>query len=159
MQSIVSQYSIGTSESGVYLARIIGDDVQIWTASMTASKVQILWEGNTSEKRFKISEATDASGGNWEVIGGGSIAGSSSQMAFRARNNQNNASADEYYLAITLDDLEKGNAQTIVNALTNPPDPGTSNALSYITEGDTNCPEFLFEPKYPQSLDDLAWVQ
>jgi hypothetical protein len=160
-QSIVEQYSIGTTESGSYLARIIGNDVQIWTAGIVSgSKVQIMWEGNTGEKWFKISETTNASGGNWEVMGGGSIASPSSGMSLMARNNQNNNSSDPdtYYITTTLSSLENGTLQPILNALAQPPNPNTDSE-AYITEGNDNCLGFLGRDQYPNSLDDLAWVQ
>ena len=158
-QTILEQYSIGASESGVFLARVIGNDVEIWCASITESKVQIMWEGNTAEKSFRISECTNASTSdyNWEIIGGGSIASSTSEMAFMARNDSNNSSVDEYYLTITYDGLQNGTAQTILNAGTTPPNPSVS-VLTYIIEGNDNSLGFLGIDQYPNTLDDLAWV-
>ena len=164
-QTIVEQYGIGTTESGVFLARVIGNDVEIWCASInesTASKVQIMWEGNTAEKTFSISECTNASTSdyNWEAMGGGSIALSTSEMAFMARNDSNNSSNDEYYLTIPYDSLLTGTEQTPpVNASTTPPDPSSNEVLSYITEGNANCLGFLVIDQYPNAISDLAWSQ
>jgi len=159
-QTILEQYSIGASESGVFLARVIGNDVEIWCASITESKVQIMWEGNTAEKSFRISACTNASTSdyNWEIIGGGSIASSTSEMAFMARNDSNNSSVDEYYLTITYDGLQNGTAQTILNAGTTPPNPSVS-VLTYIIEGNDNSLGFLGIDQYPNTLEDVAWVQ
>jgi hypothetical protein len=162
-QTIVEQYSIGTTESGVFLSRVIGNDVKIWCASITestVSKVQIMWEGNTAEKSFRISECTNASTSdyNWEVMGGGSIASPASEMAFMARNDSNNSSVDEYYLTITYDNFQYGTAHTILNASTTPPDPSVS-VLSYIIEGNDNSLGFLGIDQYPNTLENVAWVQ
>ena len=157
-QTIVEQYVIGNTESGAYLALVEGDVVRIWHASITGSKAQFRWEGNTNEKSFKISECTNAAGDNWEVMGGGSIASPASEMAFMARNDSNNSSVDEYYLTITYDSLQNGIAQTIRNAGTTTPDPSVS-VLSYIIEGNDNSLGLLGIDQYPNTLEDLAWVQ
>jgi hypothetical protein len=158
-QTIVEQYVKG-NVSAVFLARIIGNDVQIWFAGIRDHKVQGMWEGNTGSKTFKITECTDASALNWEVMGGGSVASSTSQMAFMARNNQNGNSSDSntYYITTTLNGLENGTLQAIINADAVPPNPNT-DAQAYITEGDPECFGFLGIQNYPNSLDDLAWVQ
>jgi len=153
-QTIVEQYTIGYSESGVFLARNSGSRIQVWVSAVNDSNVQIMLECSTSEGWFKITEASNASGGNWEVIGGGSISGPSSQMAFMARNNANNSSNDEYYLTISLEDLENGSDQTVMNAQSTPPSSSTNDVLAYIS-GEN----FFIDPKYPVSLDELAWVQ
>lgn len=148
-QAIMEQYTIGGSEAGAYIATIEGDNIQFWNADITSSKVQIMWEGNTSDKSFKISECTDASEGNWEVMGGGASTG---EMAFIARNKVNNDSQDEYYITISADDLADGLEQPIINAKTLPPD-GTG-ILRYIT---TDSLSFLSD--YPDTPDDLTWNQ
>ncbi|MGD0822850.1 MAG: hypothetical protein ABSA71_19135 [Desulfomonilia bacterium] len=166
-QTIVEQYTIGTTESGVFLARVIGNDVEIWCASITestASKVQIMWEGNTAEKSFSISECTNASStpdSNWEVMGGGGIASSTSEMAFMARNDQNDNSSDfgTYYITPTLNDLENGTLQPIINFLAQAPDPNTDSVEAYITEGNASCIGFLGRDQYPNAISDLAWSQ
>jgi hypothetical protein len=157
-QTIVEQYVIGNTVSGAYLAMIEGNVVRVWHAGITGSKVQFRWEGNTNEKSFKISECTNAAGGNWEVMGGGSIASFASEMAFMARNNLNNSSVDEYYLTITYDSLQNGTAQTIKNAATTPPDASVT-VLSYIIAGNDISLEFLGIDQYPNTLEDVAWVQ
>jgi hypothetical protein len=158
-QTIVEQYVMG-NVSAVFLARIIGSDVQIWFAGIGDHKVQGMWEGNTASKTFKISECTNASAGNWEVMGGGSVASSTSEMAFMARNDQNNNSSDSYtyYITATLNGLENGTLQPIINADAVPPTPNTG-AQAYITEGAPECFGFLGRESYPNTLDDLAWVQ
>jgi hypothetical protein len=161
-QTLVEQYAIGTSESGVFLARVIGNDVEIWCASITestASKVQIMWEGYIAERSFEIAECTNAAGGNWEVMGGGSIASASSEMAFMARNDQNSNSSesDTYYITTTLSSLENGTLQPIFNAGATAPNPNTVEA--YITEGNVNCIGFLGPDQYPNAISDLAWSQ
>jgi hypothetical protein len=159
-QTIVEQYVMGNAVSAVFLARIIGSEVQIWFAGIGDHKVQGMWEGNTSSKTFKISECTNSSAGNWEVMGGGGIASASSEMAFMARNNQNNNSSDSYtyYITTTLNGLENGTLQPIINADATPPSP-TTGAQAYITEGNVECFGFLGIENYPNTLDDLAWVQ
>jgi hypothetical protein len=160
-QTIVEQYVIGNTVSGAYLALIEGNVVRIWHAGITGSKVQFRWEGNTNEKSFKISECTNAAGGNWEVMGGGSIASASSEMAFMARNNQNNNSSDSstYYVTLTLSSLENSTLQPIINVLAQPPNPNTDIVQAYITEGNDSCLGFLGIDQYPNTLEDVAWVQ
>ncbi|HPI93888.1 MAG TPA: hypothetical protein PLT09_06445 [Deltaproteobacteria bacterium] len=153
-QTVVSQYVKG-DESGVYYAWFIGNKVGIWLASVTDRKVQIVWEGNTDEKTFKISECTDAAGFNWEVMGGGSISSSVAEMAFMARNHATNLSDDEYYLSLTLGALEDGDERTIHDFSTDPP--GSTGVLAYITEGNSLCLGFLGVYEYPDDADDLAW--
>ncbi len=153
-QVVISQYVQG-SESGVYYAEFLEDKVKFWCASVDNHKVQIMWEGNTEQKTFKISECTDAAGLNWEVIGGGSIDPLVDEMAFMARNHATNFSADEYYLAIALGDLEDGDEQEIINAATNPP--GATGVLAYITEGNSLCLGFLGVYEYHDNVEDLAW--
>jgi hypothetical protein len=160
-QTIVEQYVMGNAVSAVLLARIIGSDVQIWFASIGDHKVQGMWEGDTSSKTFKLSECTNASAGNWEVMGGGSVANSTSEMAFMARNNQNNNSSDSdtYNITTTLNGLENDTLQSIFNADAKPPNPNTDMAQAYITDGDPECFGFLGIQNYPNTLDDLAWGQ
>jgi hypothetical protein len=160
-QTIVEQYVMGNAVSAAFYASFVGSDVRIWFASIDDHKVQCMWEGNTGSKTFKISECTNASAGNWEVMGGGSIASASSEMAFMARNNQNTNSSDSYtyYINTTLDSLENGTPQPgIINAVAVPPTPNTG-AQAYITEGDPECFGFLGIQNYPNTLDDLAWIQ
>lgn len=153
-QTIVSQYVQG-DESGVYYAWFLGDKAGIWHASVRDRKVQIVWEGNTAEKTFKISECSDAAGLNWEAMGGGCIASPSDEMAFMARNHATGWSGDEYYLSITYGELEDGDEQTIMGAATDPP--GSTGVLAYITEGNSQCLGFLGVREYPDSVDELAW--
>lgn len=161
-QTIVAQYINGNTQSGAYLALVEGDLVRIWHAGITTgSKVQFRWEGNTKEKLFRISECTNAAGGNWEVMGGGGIASTSSEMAFMARNNQNNNSLDSYtyYMTTTLSSLENSTLQPIINALATPPNPNTNSVQAYITEGNDICLGFFGIGQYPNTIEDLAWVQ
>lgn len=153
-QTIVEQYSAGSGEAGVFLARIAGSRIQVWTAAYGDSRVQIMWECDTIGNWFRITEASDASGGNWEVMGGGSNNGPAAKMAFISRNNLNNASIDEYYLTITMGDLENGLEQQILNAHTNPPSSSTDTVLSYLIDD-----SFFIDPKYPDSFESLAWSQ
>jgi hypothetical protein len=155
-QTIVEQYTIGDEASGVFYVWKLGENVRVWHASIATRKVQFMWEGNTADKSFKMTECTDAAGGNWEVMGGGSIASDTSEMAFMARNRENNQSLDEYYITITLQDLEGGAEQTI-SKKTGSLD--GSGVLAYITVGNTKCFGFLGMQEYPDSLDDLAWNQ
>jgi hypothetical protein len=157
-QTIVEQYVMGNAVSAAFYAKIIGNDVRIWFARIGDHKVQGMWEGNTSTKTFKISECTNASEGNWEVMGGGSVANSTSKMSFMARNNKNTNSSDSYYITTTLSGLENGTLQTILNALARQPDPNTDSE-AYITVGNASCLGFLGIGQYPSTLDDLAWVQ
>jgi hypothetical protein len=90
-----------------------------------------MWECDTSENWVKITEASNASGGNWEVMGGGSKNGSTGQMAFMARNELNNSSNDEYYLTVTERALEDRTEQTVLHAQANPPSPSAMKCLLY----------------------------
>jgi len=157
-QTVVEQYVIGSAESGVFYARVIGSNVRFWFASIGDHNVQGWLEGDTGASSFSISECTNASGGNWEVMGGGSVAAPTSEMAFMARNAQNNNSYDSYYINITLNDLENGTLQPIIDADAVPPTPST-DAEAYITQGDQACLGFFSIQDYPNSLDDLAWNQ
>jgi hypothetical protein len=157
-QTIVEQYSVGNEEAGVFYSEKDGNTIRMLhaylkTDLLTSIKGQMAWEGNAIEKWFKITECTNASGGNWEVMGGGDM----SEMAFMARNDDNNSSEDEYYITITPQDLLAGNEQTITNAQTSPP--SGVGALAYITEGDPRCFGFIDEGQYPSTLDELAWIQ
>lgn len=154
-QMVVEQYTIGDTRSGVYLAEILRTTVRIWTASIRDSKVQIMWDGDTSSKWFTISECTNAAGGNWEAMGGGSISSDSSEMAFMARNRATNDSNDEYYLSISSIDLRDGIEQTVYNADTTPPD--GNGALAYITSGKDSYVGFLGYQEYPKDIEDLDW--
>ncbi len=160
-QTIVEQYVMGNAVSAAFYGKVVGTNVRIWFARIGDHKVQGMWEGNTSSKTFKISECTNASGGNWEVMGGGSIASSSSEMAFMARNNQNTNSSDSdtYYITTTLSSLENGTLQPIINAFAQPPNPNTDSVQAYIIEGNDSCLGFLGIGQYPNTLEDLAWVQ
>lgn len=151
---IVEQYTIGSTQAGVYYTERDGDALRIWHASVRSSKVQFTWEGNTNDKWFKFTECTDATG-NWEVMGGGSIAASSSRMAFMARNDYTSNSADEYYLTISVDELDAGDepAGGIIDAGITAPN--GSGVLAYITEGSDECFGFLDE--YPSNVHALDW--
>ncbi len=157
-QTIVEQYEIGNEEAGAYYTEKDGKTIRIWhalikTDQLTTCKAQFMWEGNTDDKSFMIAECTNGSGGNWEVIGGGDT----NEMAFMARNDENNSSEDEYYIAITPQDLLAGTEQAIMNAQTYPPN--GVGILAYITGGNPRCFGFLGEGQYPNSLDELAWIQ
>ena len=157
-QTVVEQYSIGNEEAGVFYIEKDGDTIRMLhaylkTDLLTPIKGQMAWEGNATEKWFKITECTNASGGNWEVMGGGDA----SEIAVMARNDENNSSEDEYYITTTPQDLLAGKEQTITNAQTSPP--SGIGVLAYITEGDSRCFGFIDEGQYPNTLDELAWNQ
>jgi hypothetical protein len=156
-QYIVEQYEIGSTQAGVYYTQRNGDSLRIWHASAVTSKVQFVWEGDTFEKWFKITQCSDSTG-NWEVMGGGSVANSSSQMAFMARNDYTNVSDDEYYLTITRDDLTQGDEPDDGITALGDPLSGTG-VLAYITEGNDKCFGFLGNNEYPDNISDLAWGQ
>ena len=156
-QYIVEQYEIGSTQAGVYYTERSGDFLRIWHASAATNRVQFIWEGDIFEKWFKITQCSDSTG-NWEVMGGGSIANSSSQMAFMARNDYTNTSGDEYYVTITLEELNQGDE----------PDDGVvaylgtlsgAGVLAYITTGNDKCFDFLGNNEYPNNISDLAWGQ
>jgi hypothetical protein len=158
VEYIVTQYAIGSTQAGVYYTERDGDSLRVWHASVKTRKVQFTWEGNTGEKWFKITQCSDATG-NWEVMGGGSIVDEGIGMAFMARNDDTSSSNEEYYLTITLEELNNGTE----------PDDGIialgtstlsgSGVLAYITEGEPECFGFLGPDAYPGSVGDLAWVQ
>jgi len=151
---LVEQYEIGDIEAGVYFVKRddSSNNIKIWHASITSKKVQFMWEGDTRNQWFRITESTNTTG-NWEVMGGGSIADSDSEMAFMARNDDNNLSNDEYYITLTLQELNDAVEVDITNAATTPP--GGTGVLSYITGGNTDC--FGFLDAFPSSASDLLW--
>ena len=154
-QTVVSQYVQG-EKSGVYYAWVEGSTAGIWHASARDRRVQVMWEGNTELKTFKISACTDAADLNWEVTGGGSIASPAGEMAFVARNNVCNDSEDRYYLSTTYQELLDGDepAASVRSLAADPPD--YAGVFGYIDEDNASlCLGFLGE--YPASPDDLAW--
>ena len=154
-QTVVSQYVQG-EKSGVYYAWVEGSTAGIWHASVGDRRVQVMWEGNTELKTFKISACTDAADLNWEVTGGGSIASPAGEMAFVARNNVCNDSEDRYYLSTTYQELLDGDepAASVRSLAADPPD--YAGVFGYIDEDNASlCLGFLGE--YPASPDDLAW--
>ena len=79
-------------------------------------------------------------------------------MAFMARNDYTNTSGDEYYVTITLEELNQGDE----------PDDGVvaylgtlsgAGVLAYITTGNDKCFDFLGNNEYPNNISDLAWGQ
>jgi hypothetical protein len=155
---IVTQYAIGSTRAGVYYTERDGEELRIWHASVRTGKVQFTWEGHAGDQWFTFTQCSDATG-NWEVMGGGSIVDEGIGMAFMARNDDTSSSNEEYYLTITLEELNNG---------TEPDDGiialGTSTlsgngVLAYITEGEPECFGFLGPDAYPGSVGDLAWVQ
>lgn len=155
---IVEQYAIGSTQAGVYYTERGGEELRIWHASVRADKVQFTWEGDAGDEWFKITQCTDATG-NWEVMGGGSVADSAGDMAFMARNQYTNNSADKYYVTITLEELSAGTepAGGVIDEATTAPD--GSGVLAYITEGEPECFGFLGVTAYPDDVDALAWGQ
>ena len=155
---IVTQYAIGSTQAGVYYTERDGDELRIWHASVRTGKVQFTWEGDAGDQWFTITQCSDATG-NWEVMGGGSVAASTDEMAFMARNQYTGGSADEYYVTLTLTELNSGTepAGGVIDAGTTEPD--GSGVLAYITEGEPECFGFLGAGAYPDDVDDLAWGQ
>ena len=155
---IVTQYAIGSTQAGVYYTERDGDSLRIWHASVKTDKVQFTWEGDAGEKWFKITLCSDATG-NWEVMGGGSVAGSTDEMAFMARNQYTGGSADEYYVNLTRTELESGTepAGGVIDKATTAPD--GSGVLAYITDGEPECFGFLGVTAYPDDVGALAWGQ
>ncbi|MGC9325755.1 MAG: hypothetical protein ACP5G0_13520 [Desulfomonilia bacterium] len=155
-QTIVEQYEQGGADAGVYYAFRDGSTIRIWHASVRDSLVQFMWEGALDEQWFRITECTNYTG-NWEVMGGGSIAESDSLMSFMARNDEMNDSRDEFYLTISYEDLLGGVEQEVYDAADVPP--SGSGVLAYITEGDPKCLGFLGTGQFPATPDDLDWNQ
>jgi len=154
-QTIIEQYTRGTGEAGVYIAQIQQDKVRIWYAGVSGAggnKVQVLWEGNTTDQTFKISVCTNAAGGSWEAMGGGSVSSSTGEIAVMARNN---AASQAYYVVLARSELERGRQADIVSAATDPP--GTAGAEVYINEENGLCLGFLGTGAYPDDIGDLAW--
>lgn len=156
-ETIVEQYEVGDTEAGVFYALRDGDYRAVWQASVKDARTQFVWEGDVADKWFRFTQCTDA-GNNWEVMGGGSVAGDESRMAFMARNHANSASEDEIYLAITLEELMEGAppAAGIFDAGANPPD--GSDEQAYITQGRSECFGFLGLFNYPNDVDELDWL-
>ncbi len=116
-------------------------------------KGQFIWKGNLDEKWFSIAQKTDAANGNWEVVGGGSIA-AGKEMAFMSRNNDG-CSGWYYIKSITNDQIIEGaKPGDPIDAETDPPD-GSTDALKYITD---DYPEFPGElSSYPTSEISCEW--
>jgi len=155
---IVTQYTIGTTQAGVYYTERDGDELRIWHASVRTRKVQFTWEGHAGDQWFTITQCSDVTG-NWEVMGGGSVEVSTDEMAFMARNQYTGGSADEYYVTLTRAELESGTEPTggIIDAGTT--EPNGSGVLAYITEGEPECFGFLGVGAYPSDVGVLAWGQ
>ncbi len=151
---IVEQYRIGSTEAGVFYTERNGNILRIWYAGVGDRKVQFMWEGDIGNGEFKVSECTD-SGTNWQVMGGGSIAAQSSQMAFMTRNDATNSSEDKYYITISLGDLLDGNEETVIAAAG--ASLSGSDVLDYINEDDSDCLGFLNINEYPEQVSDLDW--
>ncbi len=156
-ETIVEQYQIGTTEAGVFYTIQNGNYRGIWHAYVGDSKIQFMWDGNIGDQTFRITECTDSgSGSNWEVLGGGEIASGTSELAFIARNDADGSSSlDEYYITLTLDELEDATTQTITDAGVSAP--GGAGVLRYITEDNEDCLDFLGIDEYPDDVSDLAW--
>lgn len=157
VETIVEQYEIGDTEAGVFYSVRDGDYRALWQASVRDARTQHMWEGDVAQKWFKMTECTDA-GTNWEVLGGGSVAGDDSMMAFRARSHEDSGSQDEFYLAISLEDLINGTipAAGVVDAAVDSPDGVDERA--YIVETSSKCLGFLGNFAYPNDVDELDWV-
>ncbi|HOD71875.1 MAG: hypothetical protein BWZ01_00997 [Deltaproteobacteria bacterium ADurb.BinA179] len=157
LETVVERYEIGDAVAGVFYAVRDGDYRGVWQASVRDARTQFMWEGDTVEKWFRLSQCTDTEG-NWEVMGGGSVADEGAMMAFMARNHANSASEDEYYLTISLQDLMNGSMPDagIFDAGANPPDGSAEQA--YITPGGSECFGFLGLFEYPNDVDELSWL-
>ncbi|HNY65419.1 MAG TPA: hypothetical protein PKM41_08255 [Deltaproteobacteria bacterium] len=153
---IVEQYTDGNSDAGVFYAIRDGNYLGVWHASVTDTNngVQFMWDGDMGEGTFRISLSSDA-GGNWQVMGGGSVETSGSAMAFMARNDDTGGSDVKYYTSMTLAEFSAGTEKAIFNAGTAPP--GGAGALSYITEDSEDCLGFYRVNDFPVSVDDLDW--
>ncbi|HPW70154.1 MAG: hypothetical protein ACOX2W_12620 [Desulfomonilia bacterium] len=157
-ETIVEQYEIGDTEAGVFYAIRDGDHRALWQASVRGARTQHMWEGNVAQKWFRITECTD-SGTNWEVMGGGSVAREDEMMAFRARSHEDSEPEDEFYLSISLEELNNGTipAAGVVDAAVDLPD-GVDAPLAYITKSSGKCLGFLGYFAYPNDVDELDWV-
>lgn len=156
-ETIVEQYEIGDTEAGVFYAVRNGDYRGFWQASVKEARTQHMWEGDVAQRWFRITECTDA-GTGWEVMGGGSVARDDSMMAFSARSREGSRSEDEFYLTISLAELNSGNrpATGIIDAAVDSPDGVDERA--YITKTSSKCLGFLGNFAYPNDVDELDWV-
>lgn len=154
-ETIVEQYEIGDTEAGVFYAVRDGDHRGLWQASVRDARTQHMWEGNVAQKWFRITECTDA---GWEVMGGGSVAGDDSMMAFSAISHEDPESEDEFYLVISLEELNNGvqPAAGVFDAAADPPDGEEERA--YITKTSSKCLGFLGNTAYPNDVDELDWI-
>jgi len=117
------------------------------------------WTGNPTEAWFKIAQVSGSSGGNQEVVGGGSDMDAAGSIAFKARNNDDDSgdSTDVYYLAdLTTanieDDIDPGFAPTLGEPAT-----GTGS-IEYIIEGNDNCLGWIGSGLYPANRAAIAWT-
>lgn len=115
---------------------------------------QFRWQGNRNENWFSITQRTDAAGGNWQVLGGGSIAEGRGGMSFMAR------TADCGNLWYYIENIT--NAQILSE--TKPGDPiafdisppdGSTPSLKYITDGESEFPGIL--DTYPTEVITCDW--
>jgi hypothetical protein len=152
---IVEQYSVGSTDAGVYYTVRDGDYRAVWHASVTdtTNSVQFTWDG-TVDSDFRVSLCSDADG-NWEVMGGGNV-DSDSGIALMARNDDTNNSAKEWYTVMTITEFNNGTSKTPVDASVDAPD-GTG-AQKYITEDSGYCLGFYRTGDYPSTVDDLDWT-
>ena len=116
-------------------------------------KGQFIWRGNLDDDWFSITQKTDAANGNWEVIGGGSIA-AGKEMAFMSRNND--GCPGWYYIkSITNEQIITGTKPgDPISVAVDPPD-GNTKALRYITDNNTEFPGIL--ENYPTSEITCDW--
>ncbi len=156
-ETIVEQYEIGDTEAGVFYTVREGDYRGFWQASVRDARSQHMWEGDVAQKWFRITECSDA-GTNWEVMGGGSVTDDDSMMAFSARSHEDSVSEDEYYLTISLRDLNNGTvpATGVADAAVDSPDGEDEQA--YITKTSSDCLGFLGFFAYPNDVDELDWI-
>ncbi len=157
METIVEQYEIGDTDAGVFYTVRDGDYRALWQASVRGARTQHMWEGDVAQKWFRITECTDA-GTNWEIMGGGSVADDDSMMAFSSRSHEDSGSEDEFYLSISLEELNNGiiPAAGVVDAAVDSPDGVDERA--YITITSSKCLGFLGIFAYPNDVDELDWV-
>ncbi len=155
IETIVDQYEIGDTDAGVFYTVRDGDYRALWQASVRDARTQHMWEGDVSQKWFRITECSDA---GWEVMGGGSVAGDDSMMAFSAISHEDPESDDEFYLAISLQELNNGTspAAGVFDAAADPPDGEEERA--YITKTSSKCLGFLGNTAYPNDVDELDWI-
>jgi len=115
---------------------------------------QFKWQGNRNENWFSVTQRTDAGQGNWQVLGGGSIAEDRGGMSFMARSKD--CGNIWYYIEnVTNEQIESETKPGDPIAFDTFPPDGSTEALKYITDNSTKFAGIL--SSYPTEVMTCDW--